>query len=75
MELSCPLEVEAVEVAAVAAVPVVFSSLADSFFALIPQIPSFKYHVYHKSVSQLLLGRYSPLFLTIKINTHNASFN
>lgn len=70
MELSCPLEVEAAAVG-----PVVFSSLADSFFALIPHIPSFKYHVYYKSVSQPLLGRYPPLFLTNKINTHNASFN
>jgi len=64
-----------VEGVAVAVAPVVFSTLADSFFALIPHIPSFKYHFYHKSVSQPLLGRYPPLFLTIKINTHNASFN
>jgi len=47
-----------VEGAAVAAVAsVVFSALADSFFAPIPDIPSFKYYVYHKSVSQPLLGR------------------
>jgi hypothetical protein len=72
MELSCPLEVEAVEGAAVA---VVFSFVAASFFPLIFHIPSFRYHVYYKSVSQPLFVRYPPIFLTIKINTHNASFN